>query len=62
MYNYIFNGETTMQSIYILHAKNTTYNESFIELFTSLENLNIFLSNHPNIIKVQITLHDLNPQ
>ena len=51
-----------MQTIYILHATNTKHNESFIELFTSIENLNIFLHNHPHIIKDQITLHDLNPQ
>lgn len=51
-----------MQTIYILHAINTKYNESFIELFTSMENLNLFLHNHPYIYKDQITLHDLNPQ
>jgi glutathionyl-hydroquinone reductase len=51
-----------MQTIYILHATNTKYNESFIELFSSLENLNLFLNNHPHINKDQITLHDLNPQ
>jgi hypothetical protein len=50
-----------MQSIFILHAINTKHNESFIELFSTIENLNIFLHNHPHIQKEQITLHDLNP-
>ena len=32
----------------------------FIQLFTSIENLNIFLDNHPNVTKLEITLHDIN--
>jgi glutathionyl-hydroquinone reductase len=51
-----------MQSIYILHAINTKYDEHFIELFTTIENLNLFLSNHPHIIKDQITWHEIDPK
>ena len=51
-----------MQTIYILWAIIPETNHNFMETFTSMENLNIFLSNHPNIKQKQITLHDLNPQ
>ena len=51
-----------MQTIYILHATIPSQKHTFQELFTSLENLNIFLKNHPEVQKSSITLHDLNPQ
>jgi len=50
-----------MPHIYILHAKIIESNHTFIELFTSENLLNQFLTNHPNVHKLQITLHDLNP-
>jgi hypothetical protein len=50
-----------MSNIYILHAKNVQSNHTFIELFSSEELLNKFLSNHPNISKLEITLHEINP-
>ena len=46
--------------IYILHATITETKHEFIQLFTSIENLNIFLDNHPNVTKSEITLHDIN--
>jgi hypothetical protein len=51
-----------MQTIYILHANIPTTKHSFMELFTSLENLNTFLNNHPEVQKSSITLHETNPQ
>jgi hypothetical protein len=48
-------------SIYILHAKNTQSNHTFIELFSNPELITQFLNNHPNIIKTEITLHEINP-
>jgi hypothetical protein len=50
-----------MPHIYILHAKNIQSNHIFIELFSSENLLNQFLSNHPNVYKLEITLHEINP-
>ena len=50
-----------MKHIYILHAKINESNHTFIELFTSPELISEFLNKHPNIIKEQITLHEINP-
>lgn len=49
-------------TIYILHANIIKQNHTFMELFTSLENLNLFLNNHPEVKKSSITLHEINPQ
>lgn len=50
-----------MQNIFILHATLEKSKHTFMELFTSMENLNTFLNNHPEVTKLEITLHDLNP-
>lgn len=36
-------------------------NHKFIEHFTTIENINIFLNNHPNVTKLEITFHEINP-
>jgi hypothetical protein len=51
-----------MTTIYILHANIPSSKHSFMELFTSLENLNLFLNNHPEVQKSSITLHETNPK
>ena len=48
-------------NIYILHATITQTNHEFIELFTSLNNLNEFTKAHPEITMREITLHEVNP-
>lgn len=50
-----------IMTILILHAKRTDFDHEFIELFTSMDLLNNFLSNNPNVQKVEITLHEVNP-
>ena len=49
------------EHIFILHGKRTDFKHDFIELFTSIEQLEGFLFNHPEVIKVQITWHEVNP-
>lgn len=46
-------------TIYMLHAKRTDIKHDFIELFTSMEKLQAFLHNNLNVVKQQITLHDV---
>ena len=56
--------EKTMQSIFILYAYLIEEDQSkhdFIECFTTIEHLTTFLQNHPNVVKTQITMHDINP-
>ncbi|QGH72178.1 MAG: hypothetical protein [Caudovirales sp. ctOwN3] len=47
--------------IYMLHAMRTDIKHEFVELFSSMEQLEGFLFNHPKIIKQEITIHELNP-
>jgi hypothetical protein len=47
--------------IYMLLAKRTDMKHEFVELFSSMDQLEGWLFNHPDIIKCQITLHELNP-
>jgi hypothetical protein len=47
--------------LYVLHASCTDFPHTFIEIFTSLETLNQFVANHPNIVVREITSHDANP-
>lgn len=47
--------------IFMLHAKRTDFKHDFVELFTSIEQLEGFLFNHPEVIKVQITWHEVDP-
>ena len=47
--------------IFMLHAMRTDIKHEFVELFSNMEQLEGFLFNHPNIIKLQITIHELNP-
>ena len=49
-----------MQTIYILHAQTTNPNHKFIELFQSIQSLNTFLNNNPQVTKTEITLHEVN--
>lgn len=53
--------EMKQQHIFILHGKRTDFKHDFIELFSSIEQLEGFLFNHPEVIKVQITWHEVNP-
>lgn len=48
--------------IYMLHAHYSTHDHKFIELFTSISTLEHFLANHPEIIKDEITSHDIDPK
>lgn len=49
--------------MYILHATHTQfgYIHKFIELFSSRELITTYLNNHPEVTKVEITYHDINP-
>jgi hypothetical protein len=53
--------EMKQEYIFILHAKRTDFKHDFIELFTSIERLEGFLFNHPEVIKCEITWHEVNP-
>lgn len=48
--------------IYMLHAKRTDFKHDFVELFSSMDQLEGFLFNHPEVIKCEITIHELNPE
>lgn len=45
--------------MFILWAMNGEH--EFIELFSSIELLNQFVHNHPQIRVLQITFHEINP-
>ena len=47
--------------VYVLWAKRTDFNHEFMEVFSSIEQLEGFLFNHPEIIKQEITYHEVNP-
>lgn len=51
-----------MNSVYILSAHRTDYSHVFIEVFSSMEALERFLANHPEVEKDEITLHEVNPR
>ena len=61
--NGYYRKNRTMQPtyIYMLHAKRTDIKHDFVELFSSMDQLEGWLFNHPNIIKCEITLHEVNP-
>jgi len=47
--------------VLMLHAE-TTHHKSvhkFVELFTSNEKLEAYLTNHPEVKKIEVTLHEL---
>lgn len=49
-------------NLFILWAIIPETNHTFMEIFTTIENLNTFLNNHPEVQKTSITLHELNPK
>ena len=53
----------TMQTtyIYMLHAKRTDMKHDFVELFSSMDQLEGWLFNHPDILKCEISIHEVNP-
>ena len=51
-----------MQQIFILWATETSSGHEFIELFTSIEKLTTYLQNHPEVVKTQLTMHEVNPE
>jgi hypothetical protein len=51
-----------MKNIFILHARDIYSNHTFIELFTTENNLKKFLQNNPQIEQKQTTLHEINPK
>ena len=48
--------------VFVLWAKRTDIEHEFMEIFTSIEQLEGFLFNHPTIIKQEITWHEVNPE
>lgn len=52
----------TYMTIYTLHMTSELQPHTFTEHFSSLEHINIFLHNHPEVTKELITLSDLDPQ
>lgn len=53
--------EMKQEHVFILHATRTDLKHNFMEVFTSIEQLEGFLFNHPKVVKVQITWHEVNP-
>lgn len=55
------NRTMNLTYVYILWAKRTDIEHEFMEVFTSIDQLEGFLFNHPEIIKCEISLHEVNP-
>ena len=47
--------------VFVLWAKRSDFKHEFMEIFTTIEQLEGFLFNNPNVIKLEITWHELNP-
>lgn len=49
--------------IFILHAYHHDFDirHEFIELFSSNEEVEKYLNNHPEVTMKEVTLHELNP-
>lgn len=47
--------------VFVLWAKRKDFKHEFMEIFSSIDQLEGFLFNHPEIIKVEITYHEVNP-
>lgn len=48
--------------IYILHAHQKEFKHNFSEQFSSIEKLESYLSNHPEVAKDEITMTELDPK
>ena len=48
--------------VFILYAHRTDVEHRFIEVFTTTEKLDMWLSNHTNVEKDQITLFEVDPK
>lgn len=49
-------------TIYVLFAHRIDYPHKFSELFSSIENLNEYLSNHKEVAKDSICIFELDPK
>jgi hypothetical protein len=48
-------------TIFNLHAKHKITNHIFNEYFSSIELLDLYTSKYPQLIIIEITLHEINP-
>lgn len=59
---HIFTGKPRMDQglVYVLWAQSGEHR--FSEIFTSPEKVEEYLKNHPDVVKKEVTMHELNPQ
>ena len=53
--------EMDLRYVYMLHAKRTDFKHEFVEIFSSMDQLEGWLFNHPETVKCEITIHEVNP-
>jgi len=48
-------------NIYMMHASHTKFGHThnFVQLFSTIENLNEYLTNHPYVELGEVTIHTL---
>ena len=45
--------------VLMLHAELLDKDHKFVEIFTSKEKLEDYLKNHPEVNKIEVTLHEM---
>ena len=53
--------EMDLRYVYMLHGKRTDFKHEFVEIFSSMDQLEGWLFNHPETVKCEITIHEVNP-
>jgi hypothetical protein len=46
-------------SVLMLHAELPEKYHQFVQLFTTQQKLDTYLTNHPEVKKIEVTLHEL---